>query len=296
MKYVMPWLRFFRVVNLPTVPGDALAGAALAMAFLPETFPVSLAVAASVSLLFLYMAGVADNDVAGADTDVNRPVPLGEISLLQARIASFVCWLLSLGIALFMSFPVAWHVVFSVLTLLIVAYNRLKIPLLMGLCRGLGVASGMCAVAKSAPLQVSVLAPLAIVVFGWTLYIASVTKLSEGEESSSNGLGVSRYFLGLSALVPALSVFFAAVPGDFVLPVAGCVFTCIVWMLIVFPLGNGHSSLVRMRSVGKTIGALLYMQVGFMFLGNSATLVAAACVLWLSARFARRLLPGISGS
>ena len=248
MKYVMPWLRFFRVVNLPTVPGDALAGAALAMAFLPETFPVSLAIAASVSLLFLYMAGVADNDVAGADTDVNRPVPLGEISLLQARIASFVCWLLSLGIALFMSFPVAWHVVFSVLTLLIVAYNRLKIPLLMGLCRGLGVASGMCAVAKSAPLQVSVLAPLAIVVFGWTLYIASVTKLSEG---------VSRYFLGLSALVPASSVFFASVPGDFVLPVAGCVFTCIVWMLIVFPLGNEHSSLVRMRSVGKTIGALL---------------------------------------
>lgn len=296
MRNFTAWLKLFRVTNLPTVPGDALAGAALAMFLVPDLSSVKIAIFSSVSLLFLYMYGLADNDVAGAKTDVGRPVPSGEISLRSARIASYVCIIAALAIAVAFSFPPAWYAVFAVLAVLIPVYNRSKIPFLMGLCRGLGVVSGMCAVIKTLPCAMETVAPPAMAVFGWTLYIAGVTKLSEGEDSDSSGLGFKRFLWGLPSLLPALGAFFAPRPDEFILPVAGCLFTYVSWCFIVAPLGEAHSSQERMQAVGKTIGALLYMQIGFMFIGRLMPLIAASCVLWLTARFIRKSLPSISGS
>ena len=77
------WLKFFRVVNLPTVPGDVLVGAAAATWCVraslsaQELASVALAVAASCCI---YMFGLADNDIVGAATDKDRPIPDGEIS------------------------------------------------------------------------------------------------------------------------------------------------------------------------------------------------------------------------
>lgn len=296
MRNVTAWFKLFRVTNLPTVPGDALAGAALAMLLVPDFLPVKTAILSSVSLLFLYMYGLADNDVAGAKTDVGRPIPSGEISLRAARIASYVCLIVAFAIAILASFPLVWYAVFTVLAVLIPVYNRCKIPFLMGLCRGLGVVSGMCAVVKTLPCAMETIAPLALAALGWTLYIAGVTKLSEGEDSDSSGLGLMRFLWGLPSLIPALGVFFIPNLDEFILPIAGCLFTYVSWCLIVAPLGGAHSSQERMQAVGKTIGALLYMQIGFMFLGRMMPFIAAACVLWLAARFIRKSLPSISGS
>ena len=53
------WLRFFRVVNLPTVPGDVLAGAAVAAAASGSPArPALPIVAASLSAVFVYLFGL----------------------------------------------------------------------------------------------------------------------------------------------------------------------------------------------------------------------------------------------
>ena len=60
-----PWLQFFRIPNLPTAPGDALAGAVMGVALTGGD--VRHALVAGAAALFLYMYGLADNDIVGAD-------------------------------------------------------------------------------------------------------------------------------------------------------------------------------------------------------------------------------------
>ena len=196
---LMPWLRFFRVVNLPTVPGDVLVGAAAAMwacrdsaADAEALVPVALAAASSCCL---YLFGLADNDIVGAATDEGRPIPAGEITMRAARIARGAC--LALGIlplAVIGALPFAGAtaafelLVAFALVAVIVAYNRTKRPRLMGLCRGLNVVLGVSAIVpplfwprlmRHAPLAACV---IAAVVAAWTIYVAAVTWYSEGEE------------------------------------------------------------------------------------------------------------------
>lgn len=196
------WLKFFRVVNLPTVPGDVLVGAAAATWCVraslsaQELASVALAVAASCCI---YMFGLADNDIVGAATDKDRPIPDGEISPGAAKAARAVCLVAGLvAVAAVGALPLpsgialptaasALHV-FAALVIAIVAYNRTKRPLLMGLCRGLNVFMGVAIVAPPlflprildrAPMRLCVVAAVIAI---WTLYIAAVTKYSEGEE------------------------------------------------------------------------------------------------------------------
>ena len=204
-----PWLKLFRVVNLPTVPGDVLVGAALAIWWVGRASVSALdmeriALAAVASCL-LYMFGLADNDIVGAATDTGRPIADGQISMRAARIARMLC--LALGVATSVSaaccvmdgvaYGVEYAVMFAVcqiaaalaLVAAIVAYNRTKRPALMGLCRGLNVLLGVSSVLPSLLwLRLFLRAPLkscavAFVVAVWTVYIAAVTKYSEGEEA-----------------------------------------------------------------------------------------------------------------
>ena len=202
---IRPWLKLFRVVNLPTVPGDVFVGAAAALlgctAVHPQDFArVALVAAAS---CFLYMFGLVDNDVIGAASDMDRPISDGQLSMRVARIARTIC--LALGVATSASAAfcvvsidgVEYAVMFAacqtavsvVLVAAIVAYNRTKRPLLMGLCRGINVLLGASAVFPAllwarlvvrAPIQFCV---GVFVVAVWTVYIAAVTKYSEGEET-----------------------------------------------------------------------------------------------------------------
>ena len=183
-----PWLRLFRVVNLPTVPGDVLVGAAAFSAGgLVSARDLALASAASV---FLYMFGLADNDIVGAGTDSGRPIPDGEISLPAAKRARAACLCAGLGLLaaggtlMLSALAVAVATVAAVLV-----YNRTKRPLWMGACRGLNALLGAAVFAplwfmprawERAPLAVCA---VAVVVLVWTAYIAAVTRYSEGEET-----------------------------------------------------------------------------------------------------------------
>ena len=177
------WLRFFRVVNLPTVPGDVLAGAAAALAggcAAGAGTSASLA-AAGTAAVFLYLFGLADNDIVGAPTDRDRPIPAGEISLGAARLARGLCLLGVLVAGSWANLPPVWWIAAFALAVTCVAYNRTKRTALMGLCRGLNVVCGAAILFRGAADAASPLPwTLAAV---WTLYIAVVTKCSEGEET-----------------------------------------------------------------------------------------------------------------
>ena len=180
------WLKFFRVVNLPTVPGDVLVGAAAVMSANGGMPGLGAPVAACVAAVFLYMFGLADNDIVGAKTDVGRPIPDGRISLPVARIACGLCLFGALIVGSLANLPPAWWVASFLLATAIVVYNRTKQPLVMGLCRGLNVlCGGLCFATQYRHMQgvpsegrVELVCLLAV----WTVYIAAITKYSEGEE------------------------------------------------------------------------------------------------------------------
>ena len=189
------WLRFFRVVNLPTVPGDVWVGAVAAWfgvdIICDYGAPLFNATIASV---LLYMFGLADNDIVGAETDEGRPIPEGRISLRAARIARALCVIGAIAVGLapdpvaLKPLPWMWWPVAFVLLLSVVVYNRTKSWALMGVCRGLNVLCGgivalsSCASLTSGQETASPLLWLGVCVAVWTIYIAAVTKYSEGEE------------------------------------------------------------------------------------------------------------------
>ena len=56
-----------------------------------------------------------------------------------------------------------------------------------------------------------------------------------------------------------------------------------------------HGPPERRHAVGKTIDALIYLQIGFMLIVPRPSFLAAAVGLWLANRLIRRLLPHASG-
>ncbi len=179
---VLSWLRLFRVVNLPTVPGDVLAGAALCPYFANTAFSPRSVIAASAASVFIYMFGLVDNDISGAGTDRDRPISDGEISVGAARVARGLCLFAALVIGSAANLPPAWWIVAFSLAVSCVLYNRAKWPLVMGLCRGQNLLCGVFAVLPASGGVPSAIAiPAAAAALVWTAYIACVTKYSEGE-------------------------------------------------------------------------------------------------------------------
>lgn len=306
------WLQFFRLPNLPTAPGDALAGASVVL--LVQGGSPLQAFAAGAAALFLYMYGLADNDLVGAADDARnapgRPIPSGAISLRAAKFARSLCLFLALLAGGAFRLPPGWWLCAALLTATVCLYNRRKGLWAMGLCRGLSLLCGAVAVLPADPASwklPGVAATVLPMALGWTLYIAAVTKLSEGEEAPSGGLGGGRYALGLPALVPLLALLPYAFPApalpfpergvaQLVLPALGCLWAFAAWCGAVAPLGAPHGPAERRPAVGRTIGALLYLQLGFILLAPGRAFLVAAAVLWFSARLLRRLAPSISGS
>ena len=238
---IKPWLRFFRVPNLPTALGDAAAGASLAFAVLAGEDahgpplsgeplhlhpgnPLARAVvaaflASAAAELLLYLFGLADNDIAGAKSDAtlapDRPIPSGAISLLSARVARAACLFGAAAVGAAARLPALWWALAGGLALLIVLYNRLKDRLggvsylAMGACRGLALLTGAAAVFEAAGGRLcddcggAVWSMALPAALAWTVYVFAVTRLSEDEHKAAAPLPAWRYPLGFAALLPA---------------------------------------------------------------------------------------------
>jgi hypothetical protein len=70
----------------------------------------------------------------------------------------------------------------------------------------------------------------------------------------------------------------------------------VAWCIAVAPLWLPHGPQERRRAVGRTIGALIYLQVGFMLIWPHTPFIVAAAGLWLASRTVRSLFPHVSGS
>lgn len=202
------WLRFFRVKNLLTVPGDVLVGVAATFAVAPGCSAAALvrpSLFAAAGGVLLYMFGLADNDVVGAPTDPKtRPLVSGEISMTAARLARGTCLVAALGAGVLAGLPAWWRLGAMLLVLAIVLYNRTKSCWLMGLCRGLNVLCGAWALGAAAgPMALGAAAV-------WTAYVAGVTKYSEREVfDPTNERKVALLVFGLLGLQLAALVLFA---------------------------------------------------------------------------------------
>ena len=183
-KKTNAWLRLFRVVNLPTVPGDIFVGAALAQAVTHCELSPAIIAAACIGSVLLYMFGLADNDIVGAATDTDRPIPQGLISLRAARIARALCLLGAIGLGFIARLPQPWWPAALGLVVAIAIYNRTKWPLMMGLCRGANLILGAAAIGglHGDFLYAAMPFPVFSGFLLFTAYIAAVTKYSEGEE------------------------------------------------------------------------------------------------------------------
>lgn len=316
---IRPWLRFFRVPNLPTALGDAAAGAALASAVLagggapPDGVPRAFLAAAAAELL-LYLFGLADNDIAGAEADArdapDRPIPSGEISPRAARAARAACLLGAAAVGAAARLSAIWWCLAGGLALLIVLYNHLKDRLgrlsylAMGACRGLALLTGAAAVLGTADGSPdsrvgAVWAAALPMALAWTLYVFAVTRLSEDEHSASAPLPAWRYPLGLAALLPASlagAKSVCAAPTDASVLVVCSLAAFCGWCAAVAPLGSPHGPAGRGRAVGRAIGALLWMQTALLLLGLHAPFVAFAAALWALRYAIRAAAPNITGS
>ena len=226
---LMAWLKLFRVVNLPTVPGDVLVGAALWPCFAGLGLSASRTAALVGASVFLYLFGLVDNDIVGAKTDKGRPIPNGEISLGVACLARFLCLAAAIGVALGFRLPGLWWPMAFSLLVSVVLYNRTKWSFLMGVCRALNLGCGVVAANTVYSMDAALLLePAAVACVIWLAYIWAVTWYSKGEENDPEkkrrvgALVGGIVYLQLTALL-VLSLAFPQVAAMRPLLIAGAV-------------------------------------------------------------------------
>jgi 4-hydroxybenzoate polyprenyltransferase len=180
------WLQLFRVPNLLTVPGDAIAGFLLAQAAgLSAAKPqLRMALAGAVSLL-IYAAGLLWNDWFDLPEDLrerpSRPLPSGRVRAGLVALVAGSLAAAAIAVAAVAGRTTLW--VALVLAALVLAYDmalkRVPLigPLAMGSCRGLSVLVGAAGLGADGLTRAPVIAAAA----GITLYVAAVTWLARGE-------------------------------------------------------------------------------------------------------------------
>jgi 4-hydroxybenzoate polyprenyltransferase len=293
------WLQLFRVPNLPTVPGDPLVGAVLAAVAAGREVSARQASGVALASLFLYMAGLALNDLHDLPADrlqrPERPLPRGVVSVRSAWLAFAL--LAALGVAAAASAGRAAALASLGLLALVCLYNlRAKAHaasacLVMGLCRGASLLLGAWALGRP---QAALLPASAL-----TLYIAAVTWLSRREDEAqrpgpfvllpplavAGGCGAAWLTLGMT--VERLPL--AALAG------AGLA----TWMALQISLelfrhtvGPGPAR----AAVGRFIRVLLPWQAALLFLGGTPTTSALAVALLLAWPGSRRLSRRVSAS
>lgn len=220
------WLRLFRFVNIPTVPGDVLVGAAAAVTALGAGIysPARLAAAALASVFF-YLFGLVDNDIVGCGTDENRPIADGEISLAAARITRGVFWAAAVLTGFISGLPPMWWVVSSALLISIVAYNRTKRSPVMGLCRALNVLSGTAALIDGFGVSSPRLFVFAGIVSAvWFAYISCLTCYASDESRIPSKKPFVRLLIAMIVYLQLIALITFAVAFPFTVPLRQMLF------------------------------------------------------------------------
>jgi 4-hydroxybenzoate polyprenyltransferase len=286
------WLQLLRVPNLPTVPGDPLVGAVLAATAAGQAVPARQAIGVALAALFLYMAGLALNDLHDLPDDrlhrPERPLPRGVVSVRAAWRAFALLAALGLAAAATGGWPSA--LAGLGLLALICLYNlRAKACpasacLVMGLCRGASLMLGAVALGRPAAAALPALA--------LTLYIGAVTWLSRREDETQRP--------GLFVLLPPLAILGGCgtawlglgAPGHQMLWLALACATLATAQALRLSLtlfrrdiGPGPAR----AAVGRFIRLLLPWQAALLLLGSTPALAVVALALLAAWPLARGL-------
>ncbi len=299
------WLRLVRAPNLPSVPGDPLAGLCLALASgsaaPPATGFLAQVLAGTLAAVAAYAGGLVDNDLVDLERDrrerPDRPLPSGRIALRTARRLRLLLLALPFALGLVAGLPATWFGAMLALLAAILAYNRLKarLPfsgfLLMGLCRGLSLLGGALLLGPTVLRGgLELWSAFAL----WTLYVAGLTAYASTEHR--RGAGRRRYLL-LLAFLPSLAFLFSTPPqgpsaaaqalGAAAVAGALCAF------LALRACGPGAEPARAQRAVGCLIRALFPMQACACLAAPAGRWVALPLlVAWHAARrLARRYAP-----
>lgn len=283
---ILPWLKFLRLPNVLTVPGDVLAGAALAgIPFSQTPGPV-----AAVCLAYLF--GMTFNDLADLEEDrlhrPERPLPSGQIPLPQAK---GLCLLLA-GAALAL-LPTPGIVL---LLACVTAYTLLKKHsplaggLLMASCRGLSLLIGAGFLRGLSPLFLKGLSPqILIAALMWFGFIFLVTRLAEREHLPESHTRLPWLiplwlWLGFSWLevyspLPHVSAW-AVAPGIFLL------------MLSLKPVMDiRRLGAVRPRHIGAFLSLLIPLQAGVLVLYEQKGFAVGLLLLYPLMKTAIKKIP-----
>ncbi len=295
MIKLRPWLEFFRLPNLPSAMGDALAGAAVISYLTPDTeTALSTIIAAALGSLLLYMWGLADNDIVDAERDKteapHRPIPSGRITIGEAKFARLLCIVPILPLSLLMASAQNWLKVVAILISAIFTYNRIKekFPLpgtfVMGMCRGLSMLSGAAALLKETNAitkpQITILSVLFLT---WTLQTMSLTLIAIGEDKADAPITPLRYLPSLLPLMPVILLSFtvsASCSHQIALLTAISMASTVTWIKANCPLGKRHTPLIRRQTIGKLITTLFYLQGAYaLTLSTTTAFIFGLCII-----------------
>ncbi|MBM4144238.1 MAG: prenyltransferase [Lentisphaerae bacterium] len=279
------WLELVRPPNLPTVPGDALAGFALAALGQAQARWTAVLPAAGAAVL-LYAAGLIWNDCADLREDrasrPRRPLPSGRVSPRRAAWAGAAAAAAGIGLA---AMGGRWVLAGAVALLgLIAAYDfgarrvRALSALNMGACRAMSVLMGAGAAWAQGGRAAGAAAGGAA---GIWMYVAAVSWIA-ARETCSEPVGRARWAPGLAA---ALAIALAAAAGANLwarapLCAAPAVAPAAAWGA---RLGGSPGPDGVGRAVGGLIRVLIPLQAGLCAMGGGRGGVTAAAVLLLAA-------------
>lgn len=294
-----PWLKLVRLPNLLTVPGDPVAGfllAAVCASQLPN--PLALAAAAGASLC-LYVFGLILNDLVDLETDQRerpeRPLPAGEITVPQARMAAIAMALSGLNLALF----AGRHALYLAAALagMIFLYNaalkRVRVAgvCAMGLCRGLSLLLGAVAACPGLLMQTGAAhAPVYLAAGGLTLYVVGFSAVAKREMDADKPQGLTRWapFIALLLFLPALMVLLSAQKRLDAFTPTVYVFLMVMTLMRAWLLGG---MMYRLQPVPVTAGGhirnLLLVQACLCVAAGQQGLLPAALFVLLSFVFPR---------
>lgn len=282
------WLELFRLPNLLTVPGDAIAGACLISLLsgkavsAPELFGVALCV------LLFYGMGLVQNDWVDMSEDryqrPGRPLPSKRISTSQAALAFILCFLGGMLVAFCIGRPVLISA--GLLTTLIWSYNLVLKKryyggaVCMGLCRGMSLLLG----ASTVGWHIGILP----VFFGLTAYVALVTWFAAGENRRQVPDG--KVFLPLACFfgawvlnIPVLLYYHSQISSISLLLAAVCfVLSLLAAGVAALRVYNRSVRAEEMRHfIGALLRALLPWQASWLVLSEGAWTVITMVVLLL---------------
>jgi len=274
------WLQLFRFPNLFTVPGDAMAGIALA-AFLQKTSIPSLPtiLISGATALCLYCYGLLLNDLHDYRDDCRfhpeRPLPARKLSFFS--VTAGMVLMLSAGLV-FSATGTGTFFNGLILSGLILVYNvivkrfLLLGSIVMGLCRGASFLLGIPLASWRAPE----LYPVLVIAAGLAIYVTAVTCIAKQEDAPAKHgwyiwlpfvmiicMGIILGSCILNTGLPACSYMSALITASIMVWFCGLAGTLYSGLRL---LPDCVPAATTRREIGRFIRSLIFYQVAILIL------------------------------